>query len=295
MPTPQPGIFAQGAPAQYHLEFDCTSKDAAAVGAATARLREPAVTAGGVNLVVGFGPDLWRALAPEDAPANLHDFAPIAGVHPVPATQHDVYLWLHGAGPDVVFNAARAVGAALADVATLASEQPSFVFLDSRDLTGFVDGTENPPVHDAHLVAIVADGPGAGGSAVLVQRWVHDLGRFHALNLSEQEAVIGRTKADSTELADDTKPPTAHIARVVVEADGEELEIYRRSTPFGSLREHGLQFLAFSADPTRFDAMLARMFGVSGDALHDQLTDFSRPVTGAHYFVPSLEALAKLE
>jgi putative iron-dependent peroxidase len=140
-------------------------------------------------------------------------------------------------------------------------------------------------------VAIVPDGPGAGGSHVILQRWVHDLGKFHSQTIEEQEAVIGRTKPSSEELPDDVKPPSAHIARVVIEEGGEELEIYRRSTPYGTVAEHGLQFIAFSADPTRFDKMLARMFGLSGDGLHDRLTDFSTPVTGAYYFAPSLECI----
>ncbi|MFA5884408.1 MAG: Dyp-type peroxidase [Acidimicrobiia bacterium] len=292
--TAQPGIFAQGTPAHYHLEFDCSSSDPAAIGEAVAALREPAVTAGGVNLVVAFGPALWRRLAADDAPEDLHDFAPIQGAHVAPATQHDVYVWAHGASYDVVFDIARAVVVALARVATLATEQPSFVYLDSRDLTGFIDGTENPPAHEAPGVAVVAEGPGAGGSFVILQRWVHHLGAFHALSLEEQEGVIGRRKADSVELDDDQKPDTAHIARVVIEEDGEELEIYRRSTPFGTVGEHGLQFVGFSADPSRFDKMLARMFGTTGDGLHDHLTDFSTPVTGAYYFAPSLEALADL-
>jgi putative iron-dependent peroxidase len=291
VPTAQPGIFAQGTQCHYHLEFDCTSRDPRSIGAAVAALREPAVTAGGVNLVVAFGPALWRQLAPDDAPADLHDFTPLEGRHRAPATQHDVFVWVHGSSPDVAFDAARAVAAALAPVASLASEQPSFVYLDSRDLTGFVDGTENPPVHEAPEVAIVPDGPGAGGSHVILQRWVHDLGKFHSQTIEEQEAVIGRTKPSSEELPDDVKPPSAHIARVVIEEGGEELEIYRRSTPYGTVAEHGLQFIAFSADPTRFDKMLARMFGLSGDGLHDRLTDFSTPVTGAYYFAPSLECI----
>lgn len=175
--TAQPGILAQGTPAHYHLEFDCTSTDPAAIGAAVVALREPAVTTGGVNLVVGFGPTLWRRLAPHDAPADLHDFTPLTGAHHAPATQHDVMVWLHGSGTDVVFDAARSVVVALAPVASLATEQPGFVYLDSRDLTGFVDGTENPAVDEAPEVAIV-----------------------------------------------------------------------RRSTPYGTIREHGLQFIAPSLE-----------------------------------------------
>ncbi len=126
-------------------------------------------------------------------------------------------------------------------------------------------------------------------------RWVHDLAAFHALSQPEQEGVIGRSKADSVELADDVKPPTAHIARVVVDDEnGEELEIFRRSVPFGTVAELGLYFLAFSADLSRFEIMLGRMFGTSGDGLSDRLVAFTKPVTGSFYFAPSVEALASL-
>ena len=292
MARPQPGIFAQGTRSHYHLEFDLLpgATDDAVV-AALDGLREPSVTAGGSNIVVGFGADLWRRLQPSDAPAELSAFVPIEGDgHRAPATQHDVWVWSHGTGEDVELDVARAVAMVLSPVATLAAEQPCFVYRDSRDLTGFIDGTENPPVEEAFDVALVADGqPGAGGAFVLAQKWVHDLTRFHAQSQTEQEATIGRTKPDSIEL--DAKPPTAHIARVVIEEGGEELELYRRSTPYGRVEQSGLYFLAFSADPSRFTKMLQRMFDVDGEGVHDHLIDFSTPVSGAFYFAPSLDAL----
>jgi putative iron-dependent peroxidase len=263
----------------------------AEIRAALRGLREPPVTAGGANIVVGVGATLWRWLEPDAAPDELAPFEPIEGDgRGAPATQHDIWVWSHGTGEDVELDVARAVVQALAPVATLAAEQPCFVYLDSRDLTGFIDGNENPPVEIAHEVALVPDrAPGAGGAFVLAQKWVHDLGAFHAQSLEEQQFTIGRTKPDSVELHD--KPPNAHIARVVIEEDGEELEIYRRSVPYGRVGELGLYFLAFSADPSRFTKMMARMFGTAGDGLHDHLTDFTRPVTGAFYFAPSLDDL----
>ncbi len=290
MSTPQPGIFAQGTRAHRFLEFDLLAESKPdAVHDALAGLRQPSVTAGGVNIVVGFGADLWRRSAPGATPADLKAMPEIEGVAHIP---HDVWIWIHGTGDDVLLDIARGITALLAPVAVLAAETDAFVYQDSRDLTGFLDGTENPAVEEAFEVATIAEGcTGAGGSFVIAQRWVHDLAAFHALSDREQENVIGRTKADSIEMDDDVKPPTAHIARVVIEEDGEELEIYRRSVPYGTVSEHGLYFVAFSADASRFEKMLRRMFGQSGDAVHDRLTDFSRPVTGAFYFVPSLEAL----
>ena len=291
MSTPQPGIFAQGTRSHRHIEF-ALRPDVAAddVLAALAGLRQPSVTAGGANIVVGFAPALWRQLAPAEVPEALTEFPDLDGV---PGTEHDLWIWCHGPSDDVLLDVTRTVAAMLAPVATVADEVAGFVYHDSRDLTGFVDGTENPSVEEAFEVAVVpAGGPGAGGSFAITQRWVHDLAAFERLTVGEQEAVIGRTKADSIELDDDTKLPTAHIARVVVEdAEGAELEIYRRSVPYGTVGEHGLHFVAFSADPHRFTLMLSRMFGAADDGLRDRLTDFSTPVTGAYWFVPSLEDL----
>jgi putative iron-dependent peroxidase len=125
-------------------------------------------------------------------------------------------------------------------------------------------------------------------------RWVHDLAAFEQLSVADQQRVIGRTKADSVELPAAEKPPTAHIARVETSVDGRELEIFRRSVPYGTSQEHGLYFVAFSAERSRYDRMLGRMFGTSGDGIHDHLTDFSRPVSGAYYFAPSLNVLNEL-
>ena len=259
MPTPQPGIFAQGTRVHRLFEFDLRPDvDAARVRDALEGLRQPSVTAGGANIVVGFGPELWRRQSAALVPDPLPDFPPVPGV---PVEQHDLWIWVHGTGDDLMFDIGRAIAALVAPVGDLASEVGGWVYRDSRDLTGFVDGTENPAVEEAFAVATVPDGPGAGGSFAIVQRWVHDLAAFHALPVAEQEGVIGRTKVDSVELADDVKPPTAHIARVVIEEDGEELEIYRRSVPYGTVDEHGLMFFAFSADPSRFEKMLRRMFG----------------------------------
>jgi porphyrinogen peroxidase len=292
MAVPQPGIFAQGTRSHYHLEFN-VRPDAknAEITAALAGLREPSVTAGGSNIVVGFGPDLWRRLRPDDAPDELQPFEPIQGDgRGAPATQHDIWVWIHGTGEDIELDIARGVAACLTRVGTLELEQPGFVYRDSRDLTGFIDGTENPPVESAHDVAIVPDGqPGAGGAHVITMRWVHNLAAFHAQSDDDQEATIGRTKPDSVER--DDKPPTAHISRVVIKEDGEELEIYRRSVPYGRVQELGLYFIAFSADRSRFTKMLANMFGTSGDGLHDRLTDFTTPTTGSFFFAPSLDAL----
>jgi putative iron-dependent peroxidase len=294
MPVPQFGIFAQGTAAHRFLEFTIAPAAAPSEVIATfARLREPAVTAGGVNLVLAFAPAVWRRVAPEHAPASMHDFRNIVGAdgRQVLSTQNDAWLWLSAATDDVVFEHARAASLNLAPVAAVIREQACFAQRDSRDLTGFIDGSANPPILDAASAALIPTGEvGEGGSHLLAMRWEHDLDRFGALPISEQEAVIGRTKVDSTELDSSHKPPTAHIARV----ESDEIPIYRRSVPYGSTSVHGLYFVAFSSDVGRFDKMLARMFGTDGDGLHDRLTEFSRPESASYYFAPSLSLLAEL-
>jgi len=297
--VPQFGIFAQGTNAHAFVEWDLRPDvDLRRVASVLGRLRGPTVSAGGVNLVVAFGSDLWRAMAPEHVPDGLGPFQRIGalGGHHAPATQHDLWLWINGSSQDVVFEHTRAAARAIEEVAELASEQVAFVHRDSRDLTGFIDGTANPTIAEAPSAALVPDGrPGAGGSHVLAMRWIHDLDSFEALTVAEQEDTIGRTKPESIELEDDVKPPTAHIARVEIEDDaGNELPIYRRSVPYGTVAEHGLYFVAFSADRARYDRMLGRMFGIDGDGRHDRLTDFSRPVSGAYYFAPPLNLLMEL-
>jgi putative iron-dependent peroxidase len=298
MITPQNGIFAQGTHAHYFLELDIRPGIPAWRALESFRnLRAPDVASGGVNFVLAFGPDFWLAICGNQKPADLapfHDIQGAGGKH-VPAGQHDAWIWINGSAPDVAFDHARAAWLTVRDVATLAAEQPAFVYRDSRDLTGFIDGTANPEPLDAPNVALIPPGlPGEGGSHVLVMRWVHDLDAFHTLPVVEQERVIGRTKLDSVELTEAQTQPTGHISRVQVTEGGAELEIYRRSVPYGTIAEQGLYFVAFSADRTRFDRMLARVFGSAEDGLHDRLTDFSRPVSGAFYFAPSLTTLREL-
>jgi putative iron-dependent peroxidase len=299
MTVPQFGIFAQGTIAHEFIEFDLRPDvEIGKATAALAQLRAPAVSAGGINLVIGFGSELWKTVAPDQAPADLASFTPIGriGGHHAPATQHDFWLWISGSSQDIVFEHARAAVKMLNEVATPASEQPCFVHRDSRDLTGFIDGSANPMTHEAPEAALIPDGqPGAGGAHVLVMRWIHDLDAFEQLPTREQERVIGRSKPSSIEMTGDALPLDAHIARVqITDPQGEELPIYRRSVPYGTVAEHGLYFVAFSADRTRFDRMLARMFGTDADGVHDRITDFSRPVTGSFYFAPSLTTLAEL-
>jgi putative iron-dependent peroxidase len=286
---PQIGIFALGTLAHAYLEFDgVEGADADAIVRAVAALDEPTTTMGGVNLVVGFRPEVWCAFAPEGAPPGLSGFdEPVVGPdgYTMPATQHDVVLWIAGGAYDIVFDAALRMISELAPVVTLACEVDGWAYHRDRDLTGFEDGTENPTVAEAPGVALVPDGsPGAGGSVLLLQQWVHDAPAWTSLPVEEQERVIGRTKADSLEL--DPKPTGSHAARTDQDDFG---HIFRRNTAYGTVSDHGTVFVGFCAEQRPLATMLESMAGSEGT--RDDLTRYSRPLTGAYYFVPSIDDL----
>ena len=294
-PTPQPGIFAVGARAHHHLQYDVVADvDLGALLGALRAIREAATTVRGVNVVVGLGRDLCARIAPEWLPEGVVPFPEMRGTDGVvlPADQHDLWIWLHSGGPDGVFDATRVADATLRGLATLAREQPCFTYLSSQDLTGFEDGTENPPLDEAvSLVQVPEGAAGAGSSVVLLQRWVHDLDAFDALDADAQDRIIGRRRHGNAEIAEDERNPDAHISRVVVEdEDGEELEVFRRSTAYGGVAEHGLVFLAFSPDHARLDTMLRRMIGLDGP--RDLLTTISQCVESAWYVAPPVQAFA---
>ena len=296
--TPQHAIFDESARYHRFLEYRVTSESergraARAVGsslrAARSSVDRPA------RVVVAFGRRLWSVLAPDAVPSDLRDFETIRGVdgHVAPATQCDLWIWLQGEGEDENVARTLALHSALRNDFTLQLEQPGFTYFESRDLIDFEDGTANPKGEAARTeAAVVPGGPGAGGSIVLTQRWVHDLDRFKALDIAAQESVIGRTKADSIELEGDDLAPDSHVARTDVEKDGIALKVYRRSAPYATLARHGLYFLAFARARERHQIQLERMYGVSGDGLHDRLIEFSRADTGSYLFAPGERALA---
>lgn len=291
MASSQTGIFALGTASHAYLELDATS-DAAALVAAVASLREPRTTMGGVNLVAGFRPELWRDLRPEDTPADAAGFnADIAGIEGfvMPATQHDAVLWISGGSYDVVFDVARAAIAALGDLATVGEETSSWSYHHDLDLTGFIDGTENPTLVEALGVVAVPDGSaGAGGSTLLLQKWRHDATVWEALGVERQEEVIGRRKADSVEL--DPKPADSHVASTDQDTFG---KILRRNMAYGTVTDHGTMFVGFAAAREPLQAMLESMAGLKSGA-QDALTRYTSPVSGAYYVIPSIESIADL-
>ena len=288
--APQSGIFALGTASHAYLELDVVAgRSGPELVAAVASLREPRTTMGGINLVAGFRPELWRASLPTESPQELAGFnEALIGVdgYTMPATQHDAVLWLSGSAYDVVFDVARMAIRKLAEVAAAAEETSSWPYRHDLDLTGFIDGTENPTLIDASEFVLVPDGaPGAGGTVLLLQKWAHDATAWESLSDADQELVIGRRKADSVEL--DDKPADSHVASTDQDQFG---KIFRRNMPYGTVTAHGTMFVGFCAEQRPLAAMLESMAGLN-DGTRDALTRFTRPLTGAYYFVPSTESL----
>jgi porphyrinogen peroxidase len=292
MDSPQSGIFALGTAAHAYVEFDAIQPEiAATVLRAIAGLREPRTTMGGVNFVAGFRPELWRSVLPDDAPVVTGFDRDLVGPDGfvMPATQHDAVLWISGSAYDVVFDTTRGAIAALAGLSTVAEETTSWPYHHDRDLTGFIDGTENPTLIDAPEVALIPEGsPGAGGTILLLQKWSHDAPAWESLAEAAQERAMGRTKPDSVELED--KPEDSHVARTDQERFG---KIFRRNTPYGTATDHGTMFVGFCADQHPLQSMLESMAGLL-DGTRDTITRYTKPVTGAYYFVPSTNALLRV-
>jgi putative iron-dependent peroxidase len=293
MANPQGGVFALGTSAHAYLEFDADDGvDGRDVVTALSSLREPRTTMGGVNLVAGFRPELWQRVVPDDAPDGLMGFnEELVGPDgfAMPATQHDAVLWLSGSATDVVFDAGRGVIAAVAGLASVAAETSSWPYRHDLDLTGFIDGTENPTLLDAPGIVLVPEGsPGAGGSVLLLQKWEHDPASWEALSVERQEQVIGRTKSESEELEE--KPDDSHVASTDQDRFG---HIFRRNTPYGTITDHGTMFVGFSAGREPLAAMLESMAGRTS-GVRDALTLYTKPLSGAYYFVPSADALTRL-
>jgi len=293
MYTPQAGIFALGTSSHAYLEFDLVDAGKWKEFASTiSAIREPRTTTGGVNFVIGFRPELWRGLMPADMPAELAGFnKTIQGVEgfTMPATQHDALVWLSGSAYDVVFDMARSVVRDLDGLATLGEETSSWPYRHDRDLTGFIDGSENPTLLEAPGYALIPEGqPGAAGSVLLLQKWNHKVTQWEALPVQEQELVMGRTKADSVEM--ENKPSTSHVARTDQDVFG---NIFRRNMPYGTVGDHGTVFVGFCAEQKPLATMLDSMAGlVNGE--RDALTRYTEPLTGSYYFVPSVESLLQL-
>lgn len=243
-------------------------------------------------LSVAFTHSFWSQLN-QEMPAELIAFPQLGeGETVAPSTDVDVLIHLHSSRHDLHFYVLRKFLESVSECVTVVDETAGYRYLDSRDMTMFIDGTENPKDEKRREVAIIADGEFTGGSYVMVQRFVHNLPAWNRLNISAQEKVIGRTKPDSIEL--DNVPAQSHVGRVDLKEDGKGLKIVRHSLPYGSVTgEHGLLFISYCHTLHNIKVMLESMYGVT-DGKTDQLLRFTHAVTGAYFFAPSADMLQAL-
>jgi putative iron-dependent peroxidase len=255
---------------------------------------------GKLTCVVGFGAPLWDRLAGPERPAGLHPFREIrAGDRHAVATPGDLLFHIRAERMDLCFELATHITSRLGEALDSADEVHGFRYFDDRDLIGFVDGTENPVGDEAVQATVIgAEDPAyAGGSYVVVQKYLHDLDRWNALPTEQQEQIIGRTKLDDIELADDVKPAYAHNALTTITTeDGEEIQIVRDNMPFGRTAdgEFGTYFIGYARSPAPIELMLVNMFVGRPPGNYDRLLDVSRAVTGSLFFVPSVPLLESL-
>ncbi|WP_112239855.1 Dyp-type peroxidase [Kribbella monticola] len=255
---------------------------------------------GGLSCVTSIGSDAWDRLFDAPRPAKLHPFVELnGGKHRAVSTPGDLLFHIRAGQLDLCFELARQVMKELDGAATVIDEVHGFKYFEMRDLLGFVDGTENPAGPEAEDAVLIGseDPQYAGGSYVIVQKYLHDMKAWDALTVEQQEHVIGRTKLEDIELTDDVKPSNAHIALNVIEdEDGNELQILRDNMPFGSIgsEEFGTYFIGYAKDPGVTELMLRRMFLGEPEGNYDRILDFSTATTGTLFFTPTADFLDDL-
>ncbi|WP_315928299.1 Dyp-type peroxidase [Mesorhizobium sp. SP-1A] len=246
---------------------------------------------GQLSCVMSFGSEAWDRLFGAPRPKDLHPFREIHGVHHAVSTPGDILFHIRATRMDLCFELATQVMSRLDGAVAVADEVHGFNYFDDRDLIGFVDGTENPSGPAAFNAAIIGeeDAPFAGGSYVIVQKYMHDLKGWNMLPIETQENIIGRKKLSDIELDDAVKPSFAHNALTTIVEDGEQLEILRDNMPFGDVGkgEFGTYFIGYARSPRRIEQMLDNMFIGKPPGNYDRLLDFSRAVTGTLFFVPT--------
>jgi porphyrinogen peroxidase len=255
---------------------------------------------GGLTCVVAVGSAAWDRLFSGPRPAELHPFPEIVGArHRAVSTPGDLLFHIRAVQMDLCFELAGQIMNRLRGTVSVVDEIHGFKYFDERDLLGFVDGTENPTDRAAFDAVTIgsADMAFAGGSYVVVQKYLHDLDAWNALPVEAQEKVVGRTKLADIELPDDLKPSNSHVAlNVVTDPDGTELKILRDNMPFGrvGVGEFGTFYIAYASTPQITERMLTNMFIGDPPGNYDRILDFSTAVTGTLFFVPSQDFLDAL-
>lgn len=245
----------------------------------------------GLSCITGIGAAVWERLFDLPLPKNLHSFREIHGVHLAPATPGDLLFHIRANRMDLCFELATIISQRLEGLAEVVDEVHGFKYFDARDLLGFVDGTENPVAQAAINATIIQDEDiaYAGGSYVIIQKYLHDLTKWNAIPVEQQEAIIGRKKLSDIELPEAAKTPYAHNVLTNITENGEQVQILRDNMPFGAVGrgEFGTYFIGYAKSPSPIEQMLNNMFVGKPAGNYDRLLDVSTAVTGCLFFVPS--------
>jgi porphyrinogen peroxidase len=253
----------------------------------------------GLTCVMGIGSEAWDSLFGQPRPAELHRFREIrAGSRHAVSSPGDLLFHIRAKRMDLCFELATRIMASLGDAVSAVDEVHGFRYFDDRDLLGFVDGTENPRGQGVIEAAIIGeeDRAFAGGSYVIVQKYLHDMDGWNALSTEAQERIIGRNKLSDVELDDSIKPTSAHNALTTITENGAEFKILRDNMPFGNAAaaEFGTYFIGYCRTPRVTEQMIENMFVGRPPGNYDRLLDFSRAVTGTLFFVPSASFLESI-
>ncbi len=255
---------------------------------------------GKLSCIAGVGRALWDRLDGNWRPQELKPFAPISGsVHSAPSTPGDLLFHIRAERFDLCFEFERLLLDALGDGITVVDEVSGFRYFDARDLLGFVDGVANPTGQDLPAAALVGDEEAdfAGGSYVVIQKYLHNMGAWAKTPTPVQEEIIGRSKIDNVERDDDDAPRKSHKSlATITDAEGNEYDILRDNMPFGrpGQGEFGTYFIGYTRYLWVIEKMLQRMYIGDPPGAYDRLLDFSTPLTGTTFFAPSRPTLQKL-
>lgn len=253
----------------------------------------------GLSCVTGFSYTGWLRLFGADKPRFLHTFPAINGVHHAPSTPGDVLFHIRANRMDLCFELAARILTNVKNEVEVVDTVQGFRYFDNRDLLGFVDGTENPTAQAAINATLIGDEDPdfSGGSYVIVQKYLHDMDRWNAIPVEQQEKIIGREKLSNIELKDTNKPDYAHTVLTNIEENGEEVEIIRDNMPFGDpgKGEFGTYFIGYSNKPERILLMLKNMFIGKPRGNYDRILDVSRAVTGSLFYIPTSDFLDDVE
>jgi porphyrinogen peroxidase len=305
MAREQFGVCAEPSLHGYYLLFNALDDKNAFIRQALSRL--PALfddyaerfSEANLTGVIAIGVNYWDEFCPQARPKLLAPFPAMTSEDRVaPSSSYDLYIEIRSDRADVNHIVSDKVCQLLGESVELVEQERGFRYLDGRDLTGFVDGTENPKGFHRREVALISehdDANFAGGSYLHIQRYRHNLNLWNSIEQESQEEIFGRTKLEDIEFEDDKKLPTAHTKRAnLKDEQGNSLKILRQSMPYGEMKMQGLFFVSYCNTPKNFELMLRSMIFGDDEGNYDHLLEFTQAETGAAFFVPSLNFLAGL-